>query len=48
MLFFRAHDRKSFFLQGDLLSSEILGTDSAPDVNTENSGSPQAQESLHH
>lgn len=47
-VYFKIHDRKSFFLQGDLLSSEVSETDSAPHRSTARTGNPQFQESLRH
>lgn len=43
-----SHGRKFFFPQGDLLSSEVSGSDSASHMNTAGSGNPQFQEALHH
>lgn len=48
MLYFRAPEGKSFPPQGDVLSSEVLGTDSAPAANAASTGIPQDQGSLRH
>lgn len=42
-MYLRAHDRKSFFPQGDLLSSKVSGTNSAPDMNDTSADSAEAR-----